>query len=116
MHLATARNSSIKELSLNSFFCLRYIPGAVAIYGPFLLMVLYTLFFVSCNHCKWTAFYLLPCGPGLWLAEIFLHNTLPDWAIFCIAFVISGGLLLLIGWLPLDSKRSRLTLFAVVFS
>src|SRR5688572_7010192 len=43
--------------------------GMLAVYGPFLLMALYTLAFVSCGHCKTTVWMLLPCAPGLFPVE-----------------------------------------------
>ena len=43
--------------------------GSLAVYGPFLVMALYTLGFVRCDHCKKTVWMLLPCGPGLFPVE-----------------------------------------------
>lgn len=39
--------------------------ACLAVYGPFVVMAVYTSLFVSCLHCKTTAWVLLPCGPGL---------------------------------------------------
>jgi hypothetical protein len=42
---------------------------ASAIYGPQLLMCLYTLGFVACSHCKTGVWLLAPIAPGLLLYE-----------------------------------------------
>ena len=44
--------------------------SCLAIYLPFVVMTLYTLFFVSCSHCKTAACKLLPCAPGLFVVEV----------------------------------------------
>ena len=45
------------------------LPTACAIYGPQLLMCLYTLFWVSCGHCKLAVWQVAPIAPGLFLYE-----------------------------------------------
>src|SRR5262245_54748676 len=39
--------------------------SSLVTYGPFLVMATYTLAFVSCSHCRKSAWELLPAGPGL---------------------------------------------------
>lgn len=40
-----------------------------AVYGPQLLMCLYTLLWISCSHCKLAVWMIAPVGPGLFLYE-----------------------------------------------
>lgn len=42
---------------------------AAAIYGPQLLMCLYTLGFVACSHCKAAVWQIAPIAPGLFFYE-----------------------------------------------
>jgi hypothetical protein len=42
-----------------------WLLACLATYGPFVVIALYTLAFVSCPHCKRTYCSLLPLSPGL---------------------------------------------------
>lgn len=44
-----------------------------AVYGPFLAMAIYTSIYVSCSHCKSTAWTLLPFAPGIVPVELSRH-------------------------------------------
>jgi hypothetical protein len=42
-----------------------WLGALAAVYGPFVGMATYTLFFVGCSHCKETTWILLPFAPGI---------------------------------------------------
>lgn len=89
-----------------------------AVYGPQLIMCLYTLGFVSCSHCKLAVWQVAPVAPGLFLGEcgqrIF---NLPHFSSeLGIAFAIALSLLVLVGltaWLR-HAGRWRLAILILV--
>lgn len=70
--------------------------SCLAMYGPFTVMAIYALLFVSCDHCKRTAWTILPCAPGLFPIEIgrkWLDLPRPDDTLtFAMAFIIAVAL------------------------
>lgn len=91
---------------------------AYAVYGPQLIMCLYTLGFVSCSHCKAAVWQVAPVAPGLFLHEssrqIF---NLPRFSSeLGMAFAIGLSLLVLVGltaWLR-HAGRWRLAILILV--
>lgn len=90
------------------------------LYGPQLIICLYTVAAASCSHCKKTIWMVAPVGPGL-----FLHawiKQLPALRDFFQAnqFIISGLLsILLLGGVTLlhhRFPRVRIVLFFITFS
>jgi hypothetical protein len=69
-----------------------------AIYGPFVAMATYTTIFVSCSHCKSTAWSLLPCAPGIIPLELARHAAdLPrvsDTLAFALSLSVSVAMLI----------------------
>lgn len=69
--------------------------SAAILYGPFFVMALYMQAFVSCEHCKSTAWTILPTAPGfvaLFVASPIRLSGMPFTlisAILSIAFVAS---------------------------
>lgn len=45
------------------------LSGAL-VYGPFVAMAAYMLFFVPCPHCTSTAWWLMPAAPGVIPVEV----------------------------------------------
>ena len=94
--------------------------SCLTVYGPFVVMAIYTLLFVSCNHCKTAAWKLLPCAPGLFLVE--LGRSLLDlprtgealW--FALAFVASLAALFVLSWLVKRGPRLRWTAVVVALT
>ena len=82
--------------------------SCLALYGPFVVMAIYALLFVSSSYCKKTAWMLLPCAPGLLPAEHargWFHFTRPDDIIwFALSFMISASMILLLACL---ARRGR---------
>jgi hypothetical protein len=73
--------------------------SAGAVYGPYLLMVIYTQLFVACDHCKEWSLRMFPISPGLVPMELFLRTARfvpPDSRAF---FLYSG--VFAVGWLLL---------------
>src|SRR5262245_27000153 len=67
----------------------------LAVYGPFLVMALYALGFVSCSHCKATTCKVLPCAPGLLPVAAARHLfRLPQSLTFTLAFFVSVAMVL----------------------
>ena len=85
--------------------------SCVAVYGPFVVMALYTLMFVSCSHCKATAWKLLPCAPGLIFVELgraSLDVSRPDDGVwFALAAIVSLAIVLALSWLLQYGPRTR---------
>jgi hypothetical protein len=87
-------------------------------YGPFIVMAIYTLLFVSCSHCQMTTWMLLPCAPGLIPLEtgsLWLHlpkptNVLP---IVAPAAIVSLAMVLLLAWLAWRGRWLRLAALGV---
>ena len=91
--------------------------ACLAVYGPFLLMAIYTVLFVSCSHCKATVWMLLPCAPGLFPVEgmrRLLNLSRPDDTIaFIFAFVACVLIVLMLTYFMRRTRWLRLTTFAV---
>lgn len=68
-----------------------------SIYGPFLAMAMYMTLFVSCGHCKRTAWTLLPFGPAVLPLDLafraWLRIRLPDWASLLLSLAASAACL-----------------------
>lgn len=79
------------------------------VYGPFVLMATYALLFVSCSHCKSTAWYLLPWAPGLLPVEagrrLLNLPRDPDALWFAVAFIASLGMVAAVAALIRLSRR-----------
>jgi hypothetical protein len=94
--------------------------AALVIYIPFLLMAVYTLFFISCDHCKKAAWMLLPTGPGMIPLEILRRwlnfSHLPEAIWFTLAFLISAALVLLFAWPIRLGKWPRYTTLIIAFA
>jgi hypothetical protein len=91
--------------------------SCLAVYGPSLLMAIYTLLFVSCSHCKATVWMLLPCAPGLLPVETLrrlLNLPRPDDTIaFLFAFLTCISIVFLLTLLIRRGKWLRLTTIAL---
>lgn len=88
-------------------WCSRLVPswktaglGCLAVYGPFVVMALYVLAFVSCSHCKAMSWTVLPIGPGLPLAYLLRHSTEGLLGSETAQFVLAGALALAMVLVP----------------
>ena len=72
--------------------------SCLALYGPFIVMGTYVLLFVSCDHCKKTAWMILPSAPGLFPLELGRKwldlSRLGDALTSVMAFIIAVALVL----------------------
>src|SRR5262245_33347021 len=89
MSAITMTNKAVLRMRAIELSCL-------ALYGPFIVMGVYALLFVSCDHCKRTAWKILPCAPGLFSFEVgrkWLDLPRPGDALtFALAFIIAIAL------------------------
>jgi hypothetical protein len=97
--------------------------AALGVYGPFVVMAVCTLLFVSCDHCKKTVWLLLPSGPGLIpleAARSWLSFPRPDGLpLFLLAFLIGLSMVAALVWLIRLGRRSHqvsLTLALIISS
>lgn len=85
--------------------------ATLAVYAPFVVMAVCTLFFVSCDHCKKTAWLLLPSGPGmlpLEAARTWLNfSCLSDLPWFVLAFLVALTLVAALAWLIRLGEKPR---------
>jgi hypothetical protein len=85
--------------------------SCLAVFGPFIVMAIYTLLFVSCSHCKRTAWTLLPCAPGLLPIEAgrrLLDLSRPaDGINFALAFIVSLAMIFTLACLLRRGRRLR---------
>ncbi len=69
-----------------------------SIYGPFLAMALYMTLFVSCGHCKRTAWTLLPFGPAVLPLDLTFRAWLgiwpPNWVSIVLGLAVSTAFVL----------------------
>jgi hypothetical protein len=85
--------------------------AGLAVYGPFVLMAVGSLIWVSCDHCQATAWKLLPIGPGL--LPVVLTRRLVDIGRYPegLTFAIAAGVALLevvdVAWVVRRSPRWR---------
>jgi hypothetical protein len=83
--------------------------SALAVYGPFAAMGIYTLLFVSCSHCKAAVWTVFPSAPGLLPVDLVRRwldlPRLPDEIWFPAAIVCSAVLLSAVAWLVRRSSR-----------
>lgn len=103
---ASPSQSSIKP---RTPWLISFIASASSVYGPYLVMMLYTQIYVSCDHCKKATRDLLLCSPALLPLELtqrFLGMTRQDnWLWFSVA---SGLALLWVVCLALILRYSKL--------
>jgi|SRR5688572_3522790 len=103
-----SKPSSVPKLSWKRALGISCLP----IYGPFILMATYTLLFVSCSHCKKTAWFLLAWAPGLLPVEAGRHlfdlPRFPDSLSFALAFVTSLAFVAAVAVLLRRSRKSGL--------
>ncbi len=99
------------------------VRSCLAVYGPFVIMAIYTLLFVSCSHCKKVVWAILPIGPSLLpfeLARHWLKLRLPgDVVGYILAFIASAALVLALAWLlrrGIWVRRAAIALALAVFS
>jgi hypothetical protein len=94
-----------------------WLVSALAVYGPFAAMGIYTLLFVSCSHCKAAAWMVFPSAPGIIpveLARSWLDLPRPPDAIWiCVGMACSAVLLATVAWL-VQRKARWLRAFSVV--
>jgi hypothetical protein len=97
--------------------------AGLVVYGPFLVMALYALLFVSCSHCQKAAWTLLPWAPGL-LPVAFGRRwlnlpRLADALTFALAFLVSLAMVFALASLARCGRRARwagLAVAAATFS
>lgn len=94
--------------------------SCLAVYGPFVVTATYALLFVSCSHCKKTAWTLLPCAPGLLPLEAgrrLLDLPRPSDALgFALAIIISFAIILALTCLVRRGRRLRLAGLALAIA
>jgi hypothetical protein len=93
--------------------------ASLAVYGPFFIMAVFTLLFISCYHCKQTTWLLLPSGPGmlpLESARVWLNfPRLSDLPLFLLAFLIALTFVAGLAWVVRLGKKSRMISLIVAF-
>jgi hypothetical protein len=94
-----------------------------AVYGPFVVMALYTLAFVKCGHCKKAVWTLMPSGPGLLPMELgrrALNVTMSgEWVGLTSAFGVAVLMVWGLAWVVRQGPRARrigLGIGMVIFS
>ena len=94
--------------------------ACLAVYGPFIVMATYTLLFVSCSHCKTTAWTLLPCAPGLLpivAGQRLLGLPRPTYALgFALAFIVSLVMTFTLACLVRRGRRLRFAGVTIAFA
>jgi len=94
--------------------------AALVIYVPFIVMAVYTLIFISCDHCKKAAWMLLPTGPGMIPIEVlrqWLNLSHPPEALgYALALLVSAAIVLLFAWPIRLGKWPRYTTLIIAFT
>src|SRR5689334_13050081 len=96
--------------------------ASFAVYGPFMAMAVYALWFVKCTHCKKAALTILPCGPALLPLEAgrsWLQLPLPrgtDAPGFVLATILSLAFVFGLAWLVRRGPRVLLAAAAVALA
>jgi hypothetical protein len=90
------------------------------VYGPFMAMAVYALWFVQCQHCKWAALKVLPCGPALLPLEagrIWLQLPLPrNTPGIILAVIVSLAFVVGLAWLVRRGRRTLCVASVVAFA
>lgn len=100
--------SRIKRQKSISWFA-ALISSAAAVYGPYVVMTVWTQVYVSCDHCKQATRNLLLCAPGLLPVELIQRglgiSRQGDWiwfgfaAAFALSWVFGLAFVLRRSWL-----------------
>jgi hypothetical protein len=79
------------------------ICSGTAVYGPYVVMAIYTQIYVSCDHCKQATRNLLVCAPGLLPMELAQRglgiSRQADWIWFGVATLFALAWIAGLAWL-----------------